>query len=87
VFKLQSKLLIMKASYIFRFKRELVIWISSAGNSSLFWIFEISQTNQKVITKFKMEEAEAVEFSPSYRILEATDESEDDLHHSSGRTK
>jgi len=34
-----------------------------------------------------MEEAEAVEFSPSYRILEATDESEDDLHHSSGRTK
>lgn len=25
-----------------------------------------------------MEEAEAVEFSPSYRILEATDESEDE---------
>lgn len=32
-----------------------------------------------------MEEAEAVEFSPSYRILEATDESDDEASLSPNR--
>lgn len=73
------------AGYLNPFERWVFILISLINKS---FEYSKSQTNQTNKQKFKkMEEAEAVEFSPSYRILEATDESEDDLHHSSGRTK